>query len=59
MLVVLTQFFKVLGCAGLCYFGWLFLKLIVTILICRHPELSNEKVKYITRMIAKDKHQSK
>ena len=59
MLAVLTLFLKVLGCTGLCYFGYLILKLVVTILICKHPELSNEKVKHITHMIAKDKHQSK
>ena len=59
MLVLLTQLLKILGYTGVCYLGWLLLKLIVAILICRHPELSNEKVKYITRMIAKDKHQSK
>lgn len=58
LLVVLTQFLKILGCAGLCYIGCLALKLVVTILICKHPELSETKVKYITRMIAKDKHQS-
>ena len=58
MLVVLTEIFEVLGSVGLCYFGWLALKLVVTILICRHPELSENKVKYITNMIAKDKHQS-
>lgn len=59
MLVTLTQLLNVLGCAGICYLGWLAIKLVVTILICKHPELSNEKVKYITRMISKDKHQSK
>ena len=59
MLAVITLLLKVLGCTGLCYFGYLILKLVVTILICKHPELSNEKVKYITRMISKDKHQSK
>ena len=58
LLEVLTQIFKILGCFGLCYFGYLILKLVVTILICRHPELSENKVKYITRMIAKDKYQS-
>ena len=58
LLVVLTEILKVLGCVGLCYFGYLILKLVVTILICRHPELSEKKVKYITNMIAKDKHQS-
>ncbi|WP_448902221.1 hypothetical protein [Eubacterium sp.] len=59
MLVVLTKILNILGYTGLCYFGYLILKLVVTILICKHPELSNEKVKYITHMIAKDKHQSK
>ena len=58
LLVVLTEILKVLGCVGLCYFGYLTLKLVVAILICRHPELSEKKVKYITSMIAKDKHQS-
>ena len=55
---VITQLFKILGNCGLCYFGWLLLKLIVAILICKHPELTNEKVKYITHMIVKDKHHS-
>lgn len=59
MLAGLTQFIKILSCTGLCYLGYLSLKLVVTILICRHPELSDEKVKYITRMIAKDRHQAK
>ena len=58
LLVALTEILKVLGCVGLCYFGYLILKLVVAILICRHPELSEKKVKYITSMIAKDKHQS-
>ena len=55
MLEVLTQLLKVLGSIGMCYFGYLILKLVVTILICKHPELSNEKVKYITEMISKNK----
>ena len=58
LLVTLTEILKVLGCVGLCYFGYLTLKLVVAILICRHPELSEKKVKYITSMIAKYKHQS-
>ena len=45
LLVVLTQFLKILGCVGLCYIGCLALKLVVTILICKHPELSETKVK--------------
>jgi len=59
LLVVLTQLLKILGCTGVCYFGYLILKLVATILICKNPKLSDEKVKYITRMISKDKHQSK
>lgn len=58
MLVGLTQMINILGCAGVCYVGCLIVKLVVTILICKHPELSDEKVRYITRMIAKDRHQS-
>ena len=30
------------------------LKFAIALLICRHPELSNKKVKYLTRMITKD-----
>jgi hypothetical protein len=41
---------------GVCYILWLVLKLIVTHMICKHPELTNEKVKYITNMISKNKH---
>nr|DAZ74740.1 MAG TPA: hypothetical protein [Caudoviricetes sp.] len=59
MLIVLTQLLKILGCTGLCYFGYLILKLVAIILICKNSKLSDEKVKYITRMISKDKHQSK
>jgi len=59
LLIVLTQLLKILGCTGLCYFGYLILKLVAIILICKNSKLSDEKVKYITRMISKDKHQSK
>ena len=33
LLVALTEILKVLGCVGLCYFGYLTLKLVVAILI--------------------------
>jgi len=56
---ILTNVIRVLGCASICYLGYLGLKLVVTILICKHPELSEKKVQYITRMVTKDKHQSK
>nr|DAX07987.1 MAG TPA: hypothetical protein [Bacteriophage sp.] len=59
MFDILTNVIRVLGCAGICYLGYLGLKLVVTILICKHPELSEKKVQYITRMVTKDKHQSK
>ena len=55
---VLTKILMVLGVPGICYLTWLGLKFVVTLLICKHPELSDNKVKYITRLIAKDKHQS-
>lgn len=35
----------------ICYVLWIVCKLIVTAMICKHPELSDEKVKYITHMI--------
>ena len=59
LLETLTQILGNLGCVGLCYCGWLILKLIVTILICRHPELSEKKVEHITNMISKNTHHIK
>nr|DAH71436.1 MAG TPA: hypothetical protein [Caudoviricetes sp.] len=56
---MLTNVIRVLCCADICYLRYLGLKLVVIILICKHPELSEKKVQYITRMVAKDKHQSK
>ena len=38
------------------YIVWIIAKLAVTNMICKHPELSNEKVKYITNMMGKNKH---
>lgn len=55
----LIQLTKVLGAYEIAYCGHLLLELIATILICRYPELSNEKVKYITEMISKNKFKSK
>lgn len=61
LLDVLTQLLSVLGNVGLCYFGYLILKLVVTILICKYPNLSNEKVKYMALneglMYMRDKHE--
>lgn len=56
---MLTNVIRVLCYADICYLRYLGLKLVVIILICKHPELSEKKVQYITRMVAKDKHQSK
>ena len=42
------------GFIGYCL--WLAVKVIVTAMICKHPELSDNKVKYITRMISKNEH---
>lgn len=58
MLEVLSLIFKVLGCSGICYVLYLCAKLMTVSFVCNHPELTDDKVKYITRMIAKDKHQS-
>lgn len=38
------------------YILWLVAKIIVTAMICKHPEFSNEKVKYLTNMMGKNKH---
>lgn len=38
------------------YIMWLTVKVVVTNMICKHPELSDDKVKHITNMIAKNKH---
>lgn len=59
MLDTLTQFVKIFGPVSICYLGYLGLKLFTIFYICKHPELSDEKVKYITTMVSKDKHNSK
>ncbi len=58
MLDILTHIFKILGCSGFCYLCYLGLKFATVIYICKHSELTENKVKYITRMISKDKHKS-
>lgn len=42
------------GFAGYC--TWNACKIFTIIMVCRHPELSDEKVKYLTCMISKNKH---
>lgn len=44
---------------GLLYLLYLLSKTFTVWMICRHPELSVEKVKYITRMMTKDKKSNK
>ncbi len=53
-LVILTL--KVLGCSGLCYVLYIISKLVTVNLVCKHPELTDAKVKYITSMMSKDIH---
>lgn len=51
-----TKFiFFVLGSYGVVSIFNLIMKTVVTVIICRHPNLSNQKVNYITRMFYKDK----
>ena len=38
------------------YIIWIVSKLVVVAALCKHPEMSDEKVKYITHMISKNKH---
>jgi len=55
---IFTKVIEVSASCGICYLAYLGLKFVVTLQICKHPELSDEKVKCITRMIAKDRHHS-
>ena len=38
------------------YVLWLATKIIVAAMICKHNELSDDKVKYLTHMISKNQH---
>ena len=40
--------------AGLCVLSSHILKFAIAYLVCRHPELSNDKVKSLTKMATKD-----
>lgn len=42
------------GFIGYCI--WNVTKIIIATIICKHPELSDKKVEYLTRMITKNKH---
>ena len=48
---------KVLGGAGLCYAMHVGVKIYAIHIVAMHPELTDQKVKYIAGMITKDKHQ--
>ena len=54
MIKIIIHLISILGVIGICCIANLGLKLIVTHMICKHPELSNKKVKYITQMINKN-----
>ena len=50
---------KLVACGLFVFIGyilWLVCKIVVTAMICKYPELSDNKVKYLTRMIAENKH---
>jgi hypothetical protein len=58
MLEILTYVLKIIGIPSICYIFYQGAKLIALHAICKHPELSNDKVKYITKMFTKDKYKS-
>jgi len=39
---------------GICFLGKYILTFSVTLLICKNPSLSDEKVKYISKMVSND-----
>lgn len=49
---------KVLGGAGLCYAMHVGAKVYAIHTVAVHPELSDQKVKYIAGMVTKDKHKN-
>nr|DAN90755.1 MAG TPA: hypothetical protein [Bacteriophage sp.]DAX07442.1 MAG TPA: hypothetical protein [Bacteriophage sp.]DAX09840.1 MAG TPA: hypothetical protein [Bacteriophage sp.] len=55
MVDIIIAILKLMGCGGICYFIWLTYEFISIVLICRHNELSDKKVKYITQMFSKSK----
>lgn len=56
---VLILILKILGGSGLCYLACLFVKCFAIVYICKHPELSDQKVKAITKMVSKGKYKHK
>lgn len=55
---LLLEVLKIISMPSICYICYLGLKLFTLNKICKHPELSDNKVKYITNMIVRDKHKS-
>ena len=53
---IIISIAKILGGIGLCYLASLATRLGVAHLLCRHPNLSDDKAKYITQMFSKDHH---
>lgn len=51
---VIIPIINVLGSVGLCYAVSLIVRFGIAVLVCRHPSLSDDKVKYITQMFSKD-----
>ena len=47
---------KIVGGIGLCYLASLATRFGIAHLLCHHPNLSDDKVKYITQMFSKDRH---
>ena len=54
LFTVLTNLIGILGTSAFIYVIQLISKLVVTFLIVKHPEMSDEKVKSITRMFSKN-----
>ena len=55
MLAVLTLILKILALPSFCTVLIVVGKLIAIGFICRHPELSDEKVKWMTKMMSREK----
>lgn len=53
---LLLEILKLISIPSFCYICYLGLKLFTLNMICKHPELSDNKVKYITNMVTKNKH---
>ena len=52
VIYVLTKVLTVLGTTGICFALSLIIKLGFTWIVCKHPELSDDKVKYLTQIFS-------